>query len=508
MADTYTPLSPQKKRRAKDEDKDNAVASSNSPPLTTKTLPPLLSRLATIYTGLQHALTHALASSAVSPESDTGVMRNVLTHITLANYDGLAMQVTVDDIRRLCWLWEWDAKSIPDASSTPDDNPFLDDDDNDAPPPKDWKRGAMGIVLTAATHVDKSQAKRVPAYGIGIEVDVDSDKAGPEGMAAVARWTSASESRRCQFTQKLDRWAHLHKDRPSIPNVPLADLPKLLSSPKTSSFTKSILATKKTSSPFSSPKKSSSTSPTKHFAIPFPTTPRTPRTSLTSSSDPSSLPSTPVHQRGEHAVTAPETPSSSRRQALYERVRQKSLTKSPSKLRSLDGRNAAPVFAWSPVWGGRKRLDVRCSLDRCQTQALLLRVNDALFQPSEVQSSIIKSSPVPISVADAKESLDMLMKLCPFFLRPLKLAQMTGWRCQLHRLQRFRQESSSSPSKLKSPGDPLRGRPIAPPSPGSRKTKEDINEQLMTRSPKSVKIEAGGLREVREVIRREIELQE
>lgn len=41
------------------------------------------------------------------------------------------------------------------------------------------------------------------------------------------------------------------------------------------------------------------------------------------------MPSTPVHQRVSSSV--PQTPTSARRQALYERVRQRSLTASPTK---------------------------------------------------------------------------------------------------------------------------------------------------------------------------------
>lgn len=55
-------------------------------------------------------------------------------------------------------------------------------------------------------------------------------------------------------------------------------------------------------------------------SIPFPSTPQTPRTL----SSESSLPSTPVHQKGAQASTAPETPSTSRRAALYERIRKRS----------------------------------------------------------------------------------------------------------------------------------------------------------------------------------------
>jgi hypothetical protein len=46
----------------------------------------------------------------------------------------------------------------------------------------------------------------------------------------------------------------------------------------------------------------------------------------------------------------------------------------------------------------------------------------------------------------------------------------------------------------------------APPSPSTRKGKKDDSaEELCTRSPRRIKREGGGLREVRERIRRELE---
>ncbi len=60
-------------------------------------------------------------------------------------------------------------------------------------------------------------------------------------------------------------------------------------------------------------------------------TPRTPSTSPSKAEPSDSLPSTPVHQRGLNAATFPQTPTSSRRQALYERIRHKSLTNTPVK---------------------------------------------------------------------------------------------------------------------------------------------------------------------------------
>ncbi|KAG9310702.1 hypothetical protein JVU11DRAFT_9296 [Chiua virens] len=46
-----------------------------------------------------------------------------------------------------------------------------------------------------------------------------------------------------------------------------------------------------------------------------------------------------------------------------------------------------------------------------------------------------------------------------------------------------------------------------PPSPGS-KAPLDSAEQLLTRSPRRVKQEAGRIREAREIIRRELELRD
>lgn len=71
----------------------------------------------------------------------------------------------------------------------------------------------------------------------------------------------------------------------------------------------------------------------------------------------------------------------------------------------------------------------------------------------------------------------MLIKLCPFFLKPLEVT-----------------------------GDRWLEMPAAAPNFGDDGDKEDSAEALVTRSPKRVKREGGGLREVREIIRRELEL--
>lgn len=157
-----------------------------------------------------------------------------------------------------------------------------------------------------------------------------------------------------------------------IPAIPLADLPALPTPLKVSSLTmKFASASPKGLGPksMSIPPASSGNSPEKYPvkkgvsmpAVPFPTfssvtssskksstlfpqtprhkhietsaTPITPQTpSNRVSSDPSSsTPETPKKQTGSSAETAPTNPSTSKRQALYERIRQKSLTASPTK---------------------------------------------------------------------------------------------------------------------------------------------------------------------------------
>ncbi|KAJ7368176.1 hypothetical protein DFH08DRAFT_17409 [Mycena albidolilacea] len=561
MSDLYTSLqvSPKKRRGPPERDDDTTTPkklrtvapshrrtpSRKAAESRTPQLPPHLSRLCTIHTGLQQALSHALATCAVSPTSDTGIVRNVLNHLSLSTYSGLSTQFEVDDLRRLCWIWEWDGITLPSVhpSSAEDDNPFLEE----KPAPKDWSRGAMGIVLSSATHHSRVDSKRFPAYGIGIEVEMDIDKDMLGGMAAVARWTAAGESRREAFREKLNNWVTLHAGVSPIPPIPCADLPRLSASTKTTSLTRNLasLSPKSAGSPFKLPAlpSSPSRSPSKpktaaHVsAIPFPLTsaagskspvknslafpqtpssrsnrltaeltPRTPRTSISAASEVVSQPSTPVHQRGAAAETVPKTPSSSRREALYERLRQRSLSASPTKAASSEVKGGK-LTRDQLLKMGQDELRRRCILGRLgsvaesvwmifstpalgSTSSSTVRKRRALPM-SEVNPAIVKSSPVPISSAEAADSLAMLAKLCPFFLKQLTI----GGEAWLEMPAPSSGSSEGSPSK----------KPLVPGSPGSV---IDSAEALVTRSPRRVKSEAGGLREVREIIRRELELQD
>ncbi|KAG5636426.1 hypothetical protein H0H81_008101 [Sphagnurus paluster] len=616
MSDIYASLniSPRKRRSSPSSDDDTIytpkklrLAPPTPPPTTsrrttekTKTdLPDHLLRLSRIHTALQHALSHALATCAVSPASDTGIVRNVLNHLSLTTYAGLTTQFALEDLSRLCWVWEWDARGLPSdkkkqvAAATvdedEDDNPFL---ITPASPgasgsaATDWSRGGMGLVLSPTTHHSKRDRKRVPAYGIGIEVEMDIDKDMGGGMAAVARWTAAAETRRAEFNDKLGRWVKLNAGASPIPQIPLADLPELAMPAKISSLTRTLASvspkaalssTASLPGPPSSPKRSSTKSPTKRallreFAVPFPITasasrtsptkssmlfpqtasptkgssilfprpasptksailfpqtpsrrdrtgdlfsprtPATPRTAAESAFDPS----TPTHQKGDKASTVPQTPTSSRRQALYDRVRMRELTASPTKAPSSEVKGGK-LTKDQMMRMGQEEMRRRCLLGRlggvAESVWMLFSAPVAgssatpsarkrrALPTSEVVTAVIKSSPVPISTAEANESLAMLAKLCPFFVKELRIAGQEWLEMPASGAALTAANVEGTPSRKKVAAPP-------PPSPGGIRGKDESAEELVTRSPRRVKREAGGLREVREIIRRELESQD
>ncbi|KAF8165183.1 hypothetical protein B0H34DRAFT_647751 [Crassisporium funariophilum] len=568
MSDIYTSLqvSPRKKRCPPELDDGNTVTPKKlrtvppTPPASVprlnlspskQSLPASLTRLYNNQIALQHALSHALATCAISPTSDLGLVRNVLNHMSLMTYGGFSASFEIDDLKRLCWIWEWDSKSIGEAEPTrkddPEENPFLETSVSN-PTPTEWTRGSMGIILSAGNHYSRVDRKRVPAYGIGIEVEMDLDKDMGGGMAAVARWTAAGEKRRSQFRAKLERWLELHHDVVPVPPIPLADIPEL-AAPKVSALTRTLascspsaVSSIKLPVPPSSPSRSPRKHATREFAVPFPTLtplkspskrssvlfPQTPsrrdrsdsllsseaqRTPSSVNSSPSreSVPSTPTHQRGSDD-TPGQTPSTSRRQALYERVRQRSLSMSPTKTPRNVGTGTS-MTRDEMLKMSQDEMRRRCLLGRLGGVAesiWMLFSNPTtgtsstpsrkrrVLPTSEVITAVVKSSPVPISTAEANESVSMLVKLCPFFVKKLSISGQDWLEMPAPITNSVAQLTDSSPTKSKL---------TVPPSPSRLKGKEESAQELVTRSPRRVK-PGGGLREVREIIRRELELQD
>lgn len=293
------------------------------------------------------------------------------------------------------------------------------------------------------------------------------------------------------------------------------------------------------------PSLSPSVSPTKRSSTLFPQTPRhkrvesvaatpiTPRTPSNKvsalSSDTETPPATPSKQTGANAETAPATPSTSRRQALYERVRQRSITTSPTKNKGSDTLNSK-LTRDELLKLSQAEMRRRCLLGRLGGVAesvwmfafffffssLVLTSCPRLFSAPvsgnatpgrkrralpvrEVATAVIKSSPVPISAAEATESLTLLVKLCPFFLKKLDI-QGEEW----VEMPAPSANSSGLPGTSSINATPTKRGLVPPSSPGSKID----SAELIHRSPKRVKKEAGGLREVREIIRRELELQD
>jgi hypothetical protein len=151
----------------------------------------------------------------------------------------------------------------------------------------------------------------------------------------------------------------LHQLHQDTPLLPLANIPDL-SAPKVSALTRTLASCSPSAissslipgappSPSCSPTKKTRVdlssipfpilqlkSPTKKSSPLFPQTPHRNRTSIplqtpSTKLSPVAVPSTPVHQKGSGDTLA-RTPSTSRREALLERVRQRSLSASPTKI--------------------------------------------------------------------------------------------------------------------------------------------------------------------------------
>ncbi|KAG6378861.1 hypothetical protein JVT61DRAFT_13141 [Boletus reticuloceps] len=592
-------VSPRKKRVCSSSDDDatpkrRRVAHRPPTPPPSKhkhsrSLPSHLARLETIHAALQHALSHALATCAVSPSEQTGIIRNVLNHLSIATYSGFTTKFHEHDLKRLCWIWEWDSSSLPIVTPAQDDpNPFL-----VPPPPKDWTRGSMGFVISPTSHYSKTAGKRVPAFGIGIEVEMDIDKGMTGGMAAVARWTADADKRRAEFRSKLDSWVNVLRFLFPISFPTHLSVRRTIPEPHpsqmcpwqtylNSSFTQPSLRPSpeslhprlqrvqppwQTSFPPLPSSPSKSTGKTREFPVPFPIakpdfidpspskisssllrtpssrlkrvdplagllTPQTPARKRLLSQSSNVFPTTPVHQRGPDAQTAPSTPSTSRRQALYDRVHLKSLTSTPVKAKSAEV--AGGKLTRDQIQKlGQEEIRRRCLLGRLggvaesiwmlfsspvgPTAAPTTRKRKAL-PASEVIAAVVKSSLVPMSTSESSESLKLLTTLCPFFLRPLDI-NGEEW-LEMPPTASTSDTTDGSPVKrdLSSPTKPSGSKMVPPPSPGSKllaggppaspgsKLRLDTAKQLLTRSPRRVKREAGGIREVREIIRRELEL--
>ena len=97
----------------------------------------------------------------------------------------------------------------------------------------------------------------------------------------------------------------------------------------------------------------------------------------------------------------------------------------------------------------------------------------------------------------------MLIKLCPFFVKKLNISGQ-----EWIEMPSSNTAASASTVTVSTEGTPTKSKPKLPFSPGRIKGKDESTRELVTRSPRRVKREGGGLREVREIIRKELDLQD
>ncbi|KAG8994758.1 hypothetical protein FRB94_012581 [Tulasnella sp. JGI-2019a] len=532
-------------------------------------LPTQLQNVLSAYIAIEEALIPALASNGVAaPTMDktkAGSMNilHVLTHLTVPG-------LSLDNLRRVVYLLEWDDTQdcIPpkpsELSKDDQENPFV---------VLAWVRGGHGVVVSQTTHLNRSTGKRCAAYAIGIQIDSEATPKGKGkgkgkgrvGMNTVTRWLERGPERKATVEHKLQKWVEVHRkaaQEPSrmssaratsptpvqIPSIPMAILPNL-SSPNASSPIKS---------PTKSPVKRSGlissllNTPTKSV-IPFPTPDQTPESAGSSSA---SVPSTPQTDR------TIRTPSTARRDALKQRIHQRSLQNNGSPTKG----SVVVTLGTEKDGTPREKLVTQQELKRrlilgrlgniAECIASLLsgsRVGSTSASPykrrimrlDEIVRVVVKSSKSPISDAEATEAIELLMSLCPTFVTQ-KIIDREMW---LEMPTAVVPAPSFAPSPIKEipsiPSTPKKVRPTAalgshsvrsvtppplsrrvppspgrlfPQSPGSRLTREELEEELMSRkpgegSPRRVRPALVGrdgkelmtLRDVRERIRQELE---
>ncbi|KAK6997151.1 hypothetical protein R3P38DRAFT_3064978 [Favolaschia claudopus] len=333
--------------------KARSASGSPAPTEDSPCFPLSLLRLEAVYTELNRALCHALATSPVSPDPNTGTVLNILDHMSLErhylSYPSLEATASVEEVDN--------------------DDPFL-------PIPNDWIRGPMGIAISPTTHRLES-GKRLPAYGVGIRVRTscrmeEVKKKVLVGMTAVAQWVAASENRREAFHAKLRKWMEFHASVTPFPAVPLARLPRLASTHGPTGFAQRLLS--------SSP-------------------------SAVTMVEPCSIASlglTPDRQRVSGASRSGGTPSTPRREALYSRLRQRSVSVSPTKT-VIDGRGCKDVQVSSdqPAKAGRAKLRRQVLLSRLERVAEVVWMT---FSTASTKSALSNTNhtrrALPLSVVD------------------------------------------------------------------------------------------------------------
>lgn len=433
------------------------------------------------------AISHYLASHppVLPPHSATATtvpLPNLMNMVYLKSIveQSSGKQFGTPELSRLAWLWSWDGETLPaesSSSTTKSDNPFL---TNTPEAPKQVV--GLTFLITSTRTLDRA-GRRVNTHGIGLELELqragetrevlmggalggfDNEGVGG-GVRVLGRWSATADVREAELRRRLERWVDLHggeeeapqashlptpstrgSERSKVPPIPLLPLPK--HAPMSSSL-------------FSSPLSFSDSSPSK--PLPTSTLPLA-KAIPPGLSDPFEIQKPKVAHTGS---------VKERRQALYDRIKAKS--NRPTLAEAIS--DEAGVIHRSP---DHNILRQRATLSRLESVAetVWFLFSSGINSPrsrraiptSEVTEQIVKSSKTPISEREAQTSLDLLIRLCPFFL----ITKRVG-----------RNDWLEMPATVVCPPSPDNGVALGPASPGRvRRT--------------------AGLRDVRERIRRELE---
>ncbi|ODN78491.1 hypothetical protein L202_04122 [Cryptococcus amylolentus CBS 6039] len=512
-------------------------------------LPPHLSSLLNLHRAFNLALSlHIATHHPVLPPHSSTATSVKLPNLT--NY--LAIKETVErtcgkrfgpeELGRLAWVWGWDGEEIMDEKAVSEKNKkAMLDEDNPFVVPASPALGAGEVsgstyLITSTRALEQSTGRRIYTHGLGIELELrqgetrqllaNSDggfrnQGQGGGTAAIGRWTATGEVREHNFRAKLEKWVKLHggyepseasvlptpstsedSTRSSIPPIPILPLPSL---PTATLPAANLMAA--FTSPSSGP--TSTLTPKKNHLPPSFDSPKT-----AGLSDPFEIGDKEGDVKGK--IVRPGSVEE-RRKAMMARIKAKSTGKgSLSTLGSSVGGFGRPGTT-SSQQEGLKRRSILSRLEGVAESVWMMFSGPALGSSSlptpprgrrkaipmaEAAEVIVKSSKTPISTAEAQTSLQMLTELCPFFLHiktigrqdwiempsavtvpaPLSPTAATGF--------------SASPSASTLPARQL---PASPSTPGRLK-----GELAGPASPGKIRRQ-GGLREVREIIRRELD---
>lgn len=518
------PPTPTSRHRTKGEDFDPDATPRGSASAAFATakprvkLPDHLQTLLTLHHAFNIAISLHLATQppVLPPHSaDATSVRvpNLTNLLTLkgAVERGSGRRFGQTELARLAWLYAWDGESLPKEDKE-DDNPFLDKPKVNPSEPV----SGLSYLITATRTLD-SAGRKVHTLGIGLELDIEAgetrqlllggaeggfgNKGQGGGLRVLGRWNAGAELREDIVRSRLEKWVTLNggeletvedtglptpstrdSGRSAIPPIPLLPLPKLASA----NLGAALFA--------ASPSAESG-----------PSTPKPPAFA-TELSDPFEMPAKPATPKGSLEA---------RRQALRDRIQAKSASARAART-PLSASIRSSMESLSRAQQ-QEELQRRSTLSRLEPIAesvwmmfsgpssgpLSLSPGGG-FSPvrrrkaiplSEALERLVKSAKSPLSAAEAETSVRMLADLCPFFLA-VKLVGKQEW------IEMPSVQMPSSPGSLGVAAAETAATMAA--NVLSSPTRSPRTPRALSGPASPGRVQVGGLRAVRERIRREL----